>query len=173
MVKILSIPQYFGTPFAILVSDDSNPPFQGGCCFPAQALLSQYLTLVVYSVSLSVFELFELFFYQNQYWGAGKFKIIKSFSKFDTQGDFQGDFQDNLRQKNRQKKVSFFSIFDNLSEFQSFFIPKRVLESWETQHFENFFQNLTYLVNRRVFRVYFQEDLRRNIHMNKGDFSCV
>ena len=49
------------------------------------------------------------------------------------------DFQDNLRQKNRQKKVSFFSIFDNLSEFLSFFIPKRVLESWETQHFENFF----------------------------------
>ena len=121
MVKILSIPQYFGTPFAILVSDDSNPHFQGGCCFPAQALLSQYLTLVVYSVSLSVFELFELFFYQNQYWGAGKFKIIKSFSKFDTWGDFQVDFQDDLRQKTDQKKVSFPLFFDYFSEFLSYF----------------------------------------------------
>ena len=78
-----------------------------------------------------------------------------------------------MRQKNRQKKVSFFSIFDNLSEFLNFFYTKTCPGELETQHFEIFFQNLTNLVNRRVFRVYFQEDLRRNIHMNKGDFSCV
>ena len=105
--------------------------------------------------------------------GSWEIQNYQKFFKIWYLGWFSGWFSGQFEAKKQTEKGKFFLYFWQSLWVLELFYTKTCPGELGNSTFWDFFQNLTNLVNRRVFRVYFQEDLRRNIHMNKGDFSCV